>query len=140
MSELPEYYFRIRENGAAVFRVDTENRQRRIEMQEIAVVNIRNGNVKPHGEHVLTDEEQSVIAEWMEERRAVLADRDIDDIHRAVDYLNLTTHWAQSRASDDDLEDVTDRLLLAMHDLRSVLVRKKADRLMKGQSEDRGVR
>ena len=132
MSELPEYYFRIRENGAAVFRVDTENRQRRIEMQEIAVVNIRNGNVKPHGEHVLTDEEQSVIAEWMEERRAVLADRDIDDIHRAVDYLNLTTHWAQSRASDDDLEDVTDRLLLAMHDLRSVLVRKKADRLMKG--------
>lgn len=132
MSELPEYYFRIRENGAAVFRVDTENRQRRIEMQEIAVVNIRNGNVKPHGEHVLTDEEQTVIAEWMEERRAVLADRDIDDIHRAVDYLNLTTHWAQSRASDDDLEDVTDRLLLAMHDLRSVLVRKKADRLMKG--------
>lgn len=132
MSELPEYYFRIRENGAAVFRVDTENRQRRIEMQEIAVVNIRNGNVKPHGEHVLTDEEQSVIAEWMEERRAVLTDRDIDDIHRAVDYLNLTTHWAQSRASDDDLEDVTDRLLLAMHDLRSVLVRKKADRLMKG--------
>ena len=134
MSELPEYYFRIRENGAAVFRVDTENRQRRIEMQEIAVVNIRNGNVKPHGEHVLTDEEQSVIAEWMEERRAVLADRDIDDIHRAVDYLNLTTHWAQSRASDEDLEDVTDRLLLAMHDLRSVLVRKKADRLMKGSS------
>ncbi|MBF9049659.1 hypothetical protein GTA62_00495 [Roseobacter sp. HKCCD9010] len=132
MSELPEYYFRIRENGAAVFRVDTENRQRRIEMQEIAVVNIRNGNVKPHGEHVLTDEEQTVIAEWMEERRAVLADRDIDDIHRAVDYLNLTTHWAQSRASDEDLEDVTDRLLLAMHDLRSVLVRKKADRLMKG--------
>jgi hypothetical protein len=133
MSELPEYYFRIRENGAAVFRVDTENRQRRIEMQEIAVVNIRNGNVKPHGEHVLTDEEQTVIAEWMEERQAVLADRDIDDIHRAVDYLNLTTHWAQSRASDEDLEDVTDRLLLAMHDLRSVLVRKKADRLMKGR-------
>ena len=135
MAELPEFYFRIRENGAAVFRIDTENRQRRIEMQEIAVVNIRNGNVKPHGEHVLTAEEETVIAEWMAERRAVLADRDIDDIHRAVDYLNLTTHWAQSRASDEDLEDVTDRLLLAMHDLRSVLVRKKADRLVKGQEE-----
>ncbi|OAN84270.1 hypothetical protein A8B78_07315 [Jannaschia sp. EhC01] len=130
MTDLPEYYFRIRENGAAVFRVSTENRQRRIEMDEIAVVNTRNGNVKPHGDHVLSDEENAVIAEWMEERLAVLADRDIDDIHRAVDYLNLTTHWAQSRASDEDLEDVTDRLLLAMHDLRSVLVRKKADRIM----------
>lgn len=130
MTELPEYYFRIRENGAAVFRVSTENRQRRIEMDEIAVINIRNGNVKPHGDHTLTEVEQAVIDDWMEERRAVLAERDIDDIHRAVDYLNLTTQWAQSRASDDDLEEVTDRLLLAMHDLRSVLVRKKSDRLM----------
>jgi len=135
MTELPEYYFRIRENGAAVFRVSTENRQRRIEMDEIAVVNIRNGNVRPHGEHVLNAEETTVIAEWIEERRAVLADRDIDDIHRAIDYLNLTTHWAQSRASDDDLDDVTDRLLLAMHDLRSVLVRKKADRIMAAPPE-----
>ncbi|GAB5445695.1 hypothetical protein [Gymnodinialimonas sp.] len=130
MTDLPEFYFRIRENGAAVFRVSTENRQRRIEMDEIAMVNTRNGNIKPHGDHVLSAEENAVITEWLEERRAVLADRDIDDIHRAVDYLNLTTHWAQSRASEDDLEDVTDRLLLAMHDLRSVLVRKKADRIM----------
>lgn len=136
MTDLPEYYFRIRENGAAVFRVSTENRQRRIEMDEIAVVNTRNGNVKPHGDLVLSDEETSVIAEWMEERRAVLADRDIDDIHRAIDYLNLTTHWANSRAVDEDLEDVTDRLLLAMHDLRSVLVRKKADRIMAAARAD----
>ena len=63
----------------------------------------------------------------------MLAHRDIDDIHRAVDYLNLTTHWAQSRATDEQLEAVTDALLLAMHDLRSVLVRKKADRLVKSR-------
>lgn len=132
MSDLPEYYFRIRENGAALFRVDTQNRQRRIEMTELAAINVKNGNVRAHGDHVLTDEEKVVITEWITERREVLAERDLDDIHRAVDYLNLTTHWAQSRASDEDLEDVTDRLLLAMHDLRSVLVRKKADRLMKG--------
>ena len=72
-----------------------------------------------------------VIEAWMQERAEVLAHRDIDDIHRAVDYLNLTTHWAQSRATDEQLEAVTDALLLAMHDLRSVLVRKKADRLIK---------
>jgi hypothetical protein len=132
MSDLPEYYFRIRENGAALFRIDTQNRQRRIEMTELAAINVKNGNVRAHGDHVLTDEEKAVITEWITERREVLAERDLDDIHRAVDYLNLTTHWAQSRASDEDLEDVTDRLLLAMHDLRSVLVRKKADRLMKG--------
>ena len=32
VAELPPYYFRVRDNGAFVFRVDTENRQRRIEM------------------------------------------------------------------------------------------------------------
>jgi len=126
---LPEYYFRVRENGAFVFRVDTENRQRRIEMDQIAVINIRNGQIKPHGERDLTDGDLEVIRAWMDERTALLARRDIDDIHRAVDYLNQTTHWVQSRATDDQLEDVTDALLLAMHDLRTVLVRKKADRL-----------
>ena len=65
------------------------------------------------------------------ERRAMLAQRDIDDIHRAVDHLNLTTQWVQSKATDAQLEDLTDRLLMAMHDLRTVLVRKKADRLSK---------
>ena len=44
--------------------------------------------------------------------------------------MNLTTQWAQSKASDAELEAITDRLLLAMHDLRTVLVRKKADRLV----------
>jgi hypothetical protein len=134
MTDLPEFYFRIRENGAAVYRVSTENRQRRIEMTEIAVVNIKNGNVRPHGDHVLTDAEQAAIAAWMEARRAVLARRDLDDIHRTIDHLNLTAHWAQSRATEAELEDVTDRLLLAMHDLRTVLVRKKSDRIGREES------
>ncbi|WP_299150461.1 hypothetical protein [uncultured Tateyamaria sp.] len=134
-AELPEYYFRVRENGAAVFRVDTENRQRRIEMDQIAVINIRNGEIKPHGDRTLSEADLDRIKGWMAERSEVLAHRDIDDIHRAVDYLNLTTQWAQSKASDAQLESVTDALLLAMHDLRSVLVRKKADRLISASKE-----
>jgi len=135
-AELPEYYFRIRENGAAVFRVDTENRQRRIEMDQLAVINVRNGEVKPHGGRTLSEQDIAAIQEWLDNRVALLAQRDIDDIHRAVDYLNITTQWVQSKASDDQLEDVTDALLLAMHDLRSVLVRKKADRLLRDSDDD----
>ncbi len=129
--ELPEYYFRVRDNGAFVFLVDTENRQRRIELDQIAVVNIRNGQIKPQGDYQLTEQDMAAIREWMDERLRVLAERDIDDIRRAVDHLNLTTHWAQSRASDEELDAVTDTLLLAMHDLRAVLVRKKAERLIR---------
>ena len=133
--DLPDHYFRIRDNGAVVFRVDSENRQRRIEMVELATVNVRNGNIKPHGDVTLTPADLQTIRDWMAARVTLLAARDIDDIHRAVDHLNLTTQWVQTKASDAQLEDVTDDLLLAMHDLRTVLVRRKADRLAKDAAE-----
>ena len=107
-ADLPDYYFRVRDNGAVVFRIDTENRQRRIDMEEIATVNINNGKVKPHGDEALSAEEDALIAAWVAERRVVLAARDVDDILRAVDHLNLTTQWAQSKASDDALELLLD--------------------------------
>ena len=124
---LPEYYFRVRENGAMVFRVDTSNRMRRIEMDQIAVVNVKNGDVKAHGGRELSDADRTAIDDWLSSRKAQLAEREVDDILRTVDRLNLTTVWAQQRATPDELERVSDALLLAMHDLRSVLVRKKSD-------------
>lgn len=134
MIELPDYYFRVRENGAMVFKVDAENRQRRLELDQIAVVNIRNGEIKPHGGRALSEQDMAAIKTWMEEREVTLATREVDDILRAVDHLNMTAQWAQSRATPEQLTAVTDALLLAMHDLRTVLVRKKADQVMKARS------
>ena len=130
-SDLPGYFFRVRENGATVFRVDTENRQRRIEMEPIATVNVENGTLKPQGDRVLTAPDLAAIEDWLAARRELVAQRDLDDILRTVDHLNQTAHWAQTRAEDAALEAVTDALLLAMHDLRTVLVRRKSERLMK---------
>ncbi|MGH1355533.1 MAG: hypothetical protein ACRBBS_10695 [Thalassovita sp.] len=129
--DLPEYYFRTRDNGAFVFRVDAANRQRRIEMDQIATVNIRNGDVKPQGDRVLSEADKAAIANWMDERKKQLNRRDVDDILRTVDHLNQTAHWVQTRANDRQLDKVTDALLLAMHDLRSVLIRRKAGRMDK---------
>ena len=135
MADFPGYYFRVRDNGAVVFRVTSENRQRRIELNEIALVNVKNGNVKAHGEVALTAADQAAIADWLAARVALLAAREVDDILRTVDHLNLTAQWAQTRAVEDQLDAVTEVLLLAMHDLRSVLVRKKSDRLLKETGE-----
>ena len=129
MNSLPEFYFRIRENGAAVYRVDTENRERRLELDQIAVVNLKKADIRAHGDHELTEHETAAIRAWLTARTEQLARRTIDDIHRTVDHLNLTAQWAQSQASPEDLEEITDALLLAMHDLRGVLVRKKSDRI-----------
>jgi hypothetical protein len=128
LAELPDLFFRVRENGAAVFRIDAGNHQRRIEMVQIAIINIRNGEIKGQGERSPTDAEQEAIQTWLTERRSLLARREMDDILKTIDQLNLTAQWAQSKATTEQLDEVTDALLMAMHDLRAVLVRKKADR------------
>ncbi|MBE9639382.1 hypothetical protein [Salipiger mangrovisoli] len=126
---LPEFFFRIRDNGALVFRVDAENRQRRIEMTQIAVINLGKSEVRAHGAHALTPEEHAAIVEWMDARKALLAQRAFDEILRTVDQLNIAAQWAQSKASDAELDAVTDDLLLAMHDLRGALVRRRSEKL-----------
>ena len=85
--DLPEYFFRIRENGAVVFRVDTENRQRRIEFVELAMVNLKNGVIKPHGDETLSDTDLAEIRAWIARRTDLVAARDVDDILRAVDQI-----------------------------------------------------
>ncbi|UWQ20806.1 hypothetical protein [Jannaschia sp. W003] len=127
---LPPYYFRVKDNGALVFRVDAENRQRRLELEQIANVNVNNGAVKPQGDTELSEADRAAIDAWMAARTEELARREVDDILRTVDTLNLAAHWAQAKATDAQLEAVTDRLLMAMHDLRTVLAKKRADRVL----------
>lgn len=131
MSDLPNLYFRVRENGAAVFRLDGENRDRRLELEQIAVINTNRGDFKTLGDYILTEAERQAITDWLQARLTILGAREMDDVHRAIDQINLTSQWAQSKATDDQLNEVTEQLLLAMHDLRGILVRKKADRVSK---------
>lgn len=135
---LPDYYFRVRDNGAQVFRVETENRDRRLELRPIAVANVRRGDWKPQGDRTLTGADEAAIRDWIAARQAELQARTVDDIRRAVDHLNLTAAWVQGQASDEELEAVTDALLLAMHDLRTVLVRRKAERVGRPDGADGG--
>ena len=130
-----ELYFRLRENGATVFHLAPSGRENRLDMAPIASVNLRNGEIKRQGGHNLSPEESDQIRAWIEARTALVARREIDDILRTVEHLNLTAHWVQTRASADDLAAVTDQLLLAMHDLRNVLVRKLSERLIADDAE-----
>jgi len=123
-------YFRIRDNGAQVFRVDTTNSNRRIEMDPLAVVNTRNGDIRVQGDRVMTPDEEAEIKGWCAARQAELARREgPGGVAETVERLNLTASWLQQRATEEEVEAAADDLLMAMHDLRAVIVRKKADRL-----------
>jgi hypothetical protein len=133
--DLPRLYFRLRDPGALVFRVDGANPQGRLELEPLALVNLRSGEVKPQGGQVPSAADEAAIAAWVAARQAGAEARWIDDIHRTVEALNHAAHWAQTRASDAQLDEVAQDLLLAMHDLRSVLVRRRSARASPGNAD-----
>lgn len=92
MTGLPDRYFRARDNGAVVFRVGGENRDRRLAFDQITAVNTIRGDFKALGDHILTDEERKAITGGMNARTDLLAIRQMDDMHRAIDQINITSH------------------------------------------------
>lgn len=127
MSAVPRLHFRMRESGAQVFRVTDDARTRRLELDPLAVVLPAKDEIRPQGDRTPTPTEEAAMRDWMAARRVLEAERRLDDVRRLVDDLGRTAHWAQGRAADDALDAVTDDLLMAMHDLRTVLVRRKAE-------------
>lgn len=122
-------YFRVRDNGAAVFRLNTQNRQQRMEFKQIATLNLHKAEIKPQSGTPPTESEIAQIDAWIVKRRKIVADRQIEDIKLSIEHLNATAQWIQSKASQDQINEFADELLVAMHDLRMVIVRKKSDAL-----------
>ena len=133
--KLPALYFRLRENGAAVFRVDAENRHGRLDLEPLAIANVRNGDIRVQGDRELTDAERDEIESWISQRQAVLAKRDTEVVDQALEAMNGAAHWIQGKASNEEVEANASALLLAIHDLRSQIVRRQADALTKSKKD-----
>lgn len=116
MTDLPEFRLRILETEAAAFRVSTHNRLSRTEMTEIAAVNLRTVNVCPTAtEAPAKPSARQSRPGWRSGARNSPCATSRPSI--SIAHLYLAAHWAQRRASDADLDAVTDRQLPAKHDL-----------------------
>lgn len=117
------YYFRPRPNGAMLLQIRHDPRLRRTEMHRIAGIDTTTGDVRPAENHTLSDEEHALVADWL------ACGNGLDGrAARAVTEIGHIAHWAQFRATPEELDAATDELLWAMQDLREVLVRKLARR------------
>ncbi|MGR3838926.1 MAG: hypothetical protein ACU0A2_11305 [Cognatishimia sp.] len=129
ISPLPELYFRLRDGGASVFRMVDDARNGRLDMEQVATINLRSGEIRLGKDKTLSESEQETVDAWLADRRESQPWRRLDRAMQVIEDINQTAHWAQTEASDKDLEGVSDALFLAMHDLRQVLVRRAADRM-----------
>lgn len=122
-------YFRIKDNGATVFRINDEARQRRLDLQPVAEANVRNGDIKLRKDVTLSDDERAEIKDWLEARRELLKGREIEQAQQTIEHLNATANWISGKPDEDAAEAMSEGLLMAMHDLRAAIVRFKSKRL-----------
>ncbi|MEM8842298.1 MAG: hypothetical protein AAGD47_11030 [Pseudomonadota bacterium] len=113
-------YFRKRKQGAFAFRLDVENRQRRLEMIQIATINGK-GEIRAQKRNPPTDAEHAEIEQWI---AAQEADAEETDAEAFVREINLIAHWVSREADDEEILTASDPLLLAIHDLRQIIVRR----------------
>ncbi|MEM0943784.1 MAG: hypothetical protein AAGI70_07530 [Pseudomonadota bacterium] len=111
-------YFRRRKQGALAFRLEVENRQRRLEMIHIATITGK-GEVRPHRRFPPTEAELAEIDAWITQESEGLSPAE-----EAIRDINLAAQWVAKDATDDEILAGSDPMLLAMHDLRHEIVRR----------------
>lgn len=126
MFDRPTLYFRRKDNGAAVYRIAT-GEHARLDLQQIAVLK-QNGEVKPSGKQTPTGAELSEIAEWHDARKSEQKTRDAARVDRLIGDMNAVAQWVQANANDKQIAQSAQPILMAMHDLRTTLVRRMAGR------------
>lgn len=124
-----DLYFRIKDNGATVFRINDETRQRRLDLQPVAKANVRNGDIKLRKDVTLSDAELSEIKAWLDARSTELQGREIEQARLTIEQLNTTANWISSKPDEALANAISEDLLMAMHDLRTAIVRFKSKML-----------
>ena len=124
-----DLYFRIKDNGATVFRINDETRQRRLDLQPVAKANVRNGDIKLRKDVTLSDAELSEVYAWLDARSTELQGREIEQARLTIEQLNTTANWISSKPDEALADAISEDLLMAMHDLRTAIVRFKSKML-----------
>ena len=119
-------YYRHRKNGAVVFRLEVANRQRRIELNQIASIS-KTGKIIPHKRRPPTEAEVEEMTRWWADWHARADTEQLTESEKFLVELNEFTDWFQRRAEHAAVDAASDPLLMALLDLRQVVVRRLSD-------------
>jgi len=116
-------YYRHRDNGVTVFRMEVANRQRRIELNQIATI-LKDGTIAPHKRRPPSDAEREEIAAWWADWQTRSATGDVCETEKFIAALGQFTDWLARRAPGEEVDQQSDALLTALLDLRQTVVRR----------------
>lgn len=126
MLNRPNLYFRRKDNGAAVYRVGADDGSR-LDLTQIAILK-QNGDIKPQGKHQPTEDETQEIAAWHAAFKSAKSTREAARVDNLISDMNGVTQWIQANATDKQIDQSAQSILMAIHDLRTTLVRRLGGR------------
>lgn len=124
-------YFRLRPNGATVFRVIEADR---LTLTPLADIVLRSGAIKPRSDDP-TAEETAEIERWLAARRVQVEADEAATPERAIEAMNAAAHWISGKPDSAAAEASSEDMLMALHDLRSAIVRWKANKAAAGDGD-----
>ncbi|MEM9061764.1 MAG: hypothetical protein AAGD13_14995 [Pseudomonadota bacterium] len=116
-------YYRLRKQGAQVFRMEVANKQRRIELNQIASIT-QQGEIVPHKRRPANESELSEIAAWWSDWKAREGDGSLYKTELLMAELNEFTNWIAKDAPAEEVDNLSDDLLTTLLDLRQTIVRR----------------
>lgn len=116
-------YYRLRKQGAQVFRMEVANKQRRIELNQIASIT-QQGEIVPHKRRPASDDELTEIAAWWADWKQRDGDGTLTKTETVMSELNHFTNWIAKDAPAEEVDRLSDDLLTTLLDLRQTIVRR----------------
>ncbi len=134
MQTLQKLFYRVNRDGADVYRIDLQNRLKRLDLEKIAEIDIENDTIVPVDRMALSNEERDDMQNWCLARHDKLELRHQNDINRLIESMNHAANWIEHDASEAQIDQISDTVLMAMHDLRATVVRKMVNNNKSGKN------
>jgi len=131
---LQKLFYRVNRDGADVYRIDLQNRLKRLDLEKIAEIDIENDTIVPVDRMALSNEERDDMQNWCLARQDKLELRHQNDINRLIESMNHAANWIEHDASEAQIDQISDTVLMAMHDLRATVVRKMVNNNKSGKN------
>lgn len=119
---LPKVFFRIKDNGANIFRVKTTGKTGRIELIRLGTAAIKSQKILAQDGVTITEDEYAQIREWLSQQTSSRLPEDLRRLSRDV---NLAAQQISAKTElDPELESAINNLLLSLFDLQREVTEK----------------
>lgn len=120
------FYFRAKDQNANIYRINKSARQNNSTQifEHVGIIIFHNGKIKLNEGETLTPGEEAEITNWLERYRSRRAQIDKLRAYSLIEEINHMAQWLQADATDEDIVEIFEELIMSITDLRQSAMRR----------------